>query len=342
MSESIGGISTARLGEVLQRLSGVPVLVLADLVLDEFRYGEPSRVSREAPVLILDHRKTDLLPGGGANAVANLKALGAAPVPLGRVGDDASGDALLKSFKRRSIASQHVWTPERYETPTKTRILAGGAHSVKQQVVRIDTGHPAAMTPGEEEHLRLALRRALAECRGVLVSDYGYGMLHAANIPEILAILREARVPVVVDSRSQLPLYRGITAAAPNLEEAERAAGISVHHDTSLLEQAGTRLREALAAEAVLVTLGSRGMALFAQGREAVHLPVYGTDEVADVTGAGDTVAAAFCAALVAGGSALEAAALANVAAGLVVMKRGTATVSPEEINRALRGLQEK
>jgi D-glycero-beta-D-manno-heptose-7-phosphate kinase len=342
MSESIGGISTAGLREVLQRLSGVPVLVLADLVLDEFRYGEPSRVSREAPVLILDHRKTDLLPGGGANAVANLKALGAIPVPLGRVGDDASGDALLKSFKRRGIASQHVWTPDRYETPTKTRILAGGAHSVKQQVVRIDTGRPAAMTPGEEEHFRSALRRALPECRGVLVSDYGYGMLHAANIPHILAILREARVPVVVDSRSQLPLYRGITAAAPNLEEAERAAGISVHNDTSLLEQAGTRLREVLAADAVLVTLGSRGMALFAQGREGVHLPVYGTDEVADVTGAGDTVAAAFCAALVAGGSALEAAALANVAAGLVVMKRGTATVSPEEITRALRGLQEK
>jgi len=342
MSESIGGIAPARLLEVLQSLSATRVLVLADLVLDEFRYGEPARVSREAPVLILDHTKTDLLPGGGANAVANLRVLGAIPLPVGRLGDDASGNALLKSFKRRGIASQHIWTPERYDTPTKTRILAGGAHSVKQQVVRIDTGHPVAMTPGEEEHLRSELKRALPECRGVLVSDYGYGLLHAANIPEILSAIREARLPVVVDSRGQLPLYHGITAAAPNLEEAEKAAKVSVHNDTALLEKAGARLRETLAAEAVLVTLGSRGMALFAQGRDSVHLPVYGTDEVADVTGAGDTVAATFCAALVAGGNPLEAAALANVAAGLVVMKRGTATVSPEEIGRALRDLQER
>ena len=339
MSGPTGGVKPARLVELVEKISTVSLVVLADLVLDEFRYGEPDRVSREAPVLILSHRKTDLLPGGGAYAVANLKALGARPVPLGRVGDDASGTALLKSFAHRGIPSSHVWTPDRYKTPTKTRILAGGAHSVKQQVVRIDVGEPAAMTAGEEKHLRETLPRAAAGCSGLLISDYGYGMLHPGNIPEILAFAKEEGIKVIVDSRAQLPLYRDVTAAAPNLEEAVKASGVVVGEHSGQLEQAGKKLRDSLGAQAVLITLGSRGMALFtAEG--ASHLPVYGTDEVADVTGAGDTVAAAFSGALLAGGSFLEASALANVAAGLVVMKRGTATVSPAELTHALGSLE--
>ncbi|PYQ13847.1 MAG: hypothetical protein DMH00_03115 [Acidobacteria bacterium] len=339
MRKAVGGVEPGRLLELLAGISSVPILVLADLVLDEFRYGEPVRVSREAPVLILNHQRTDLLPGGGANAVANLKALGAHPVPVGRVGDDASGNALLQSFTRHGVPTRLLWTPDGYQTPTKTRILAGGPHAVKQQVVRIDSGRPAEMTAGEEEHLRGSLRRTLPECRGVLVSDYGYGLLHPANVPEVLEAVKGARLRAVVDSRTQLLLYRGIAAAAPNLEEAETAAGLAVHSDPRRLEEAGEKLRQTLSAEAILVTLGSRGMALFAADREPVHLCVYGTDEVADVTGAGDTVAAAFSAALAAGGSPLEAAALANVAAGLVVMKRGTATVSPAEIAGALQAL---
>src|SRR5207249_252097 len=339
MRKAVGGVEPGRLLELLAGISSVPILVLADLVLDEFRYGEPVRVSREAPVLILNHQRTDLLPGGGANAVANLKALGAHPVPVGRVGDDASGNALLQSFTRHGVPTRLLWTPDGYQTPTKTRILAGGPPAVKQQVVRSDSGRPAEMTAGEEEHLRGSLRRTLPECRGVLVSDYGYGLLHPANVPEVLEAVKGARLRAVVDSRTQLLLYRGIAAAAPNLEEAETAAGLAVHSDPRRLEEAGEKLRQTLSAEAILVTLGSRGMALFAADREPVHLCVYGTDEVADVTGAGDTVAAAFSAALAAGGSPLEAAALANVAAGLVVMKRGTATVSPAEIAGALQAL---
>jgi rfaE bifunctional protein kinase chain/domain len=338
LREALGGVEGKRLLEILDRIASVSVAVLADLVLDEFRYGEPDRVSREAPVLILKQSKTELLPGGGANAIANLKALGARPIPLGRVGDDASGDTLLKSFKARGISSSLVWTPDHYQTPTKTRILAGGAHSVKQQVVRMDTGETARMTPGEEEHLRANLRRALGDAAGLLISDYGYGMLHPGNIPEVVSLAHEAGAKVVVDSRTQVELYRGAYSAAPNLEEAEKAAGVRVGNDSARLQEAGTALRKTLDCEALLITLGSRGMALFSAG-ESVHLPVFGTDEVADVTGAGDTVAAAFASALLAGGSHREAAALANVAAGLVVMKRGTATVTPDEIARAVRSL---
>jgi rfaE bifunctional protein kinase chain/domain len=328
-----------KLRSLLAEFPRITVLVLADLVLDEFRYGETSRISREAPVLILSHRRTDLLPGGGANAVANLKALGARPVPVGRLGDDPSGDALLEAFAKRGIATSLIWTHQDYHTPTKTRILAGGAHSVKQQVVRIDQGEPLALTPGEEELLLKNLKRGADSAAGMLISDYGYGLVHPGNAGAVLQVARDSKLEVVVDSRSQIPMYRGITAVAPNLEEAEKATGIVVEKDPRRLEELGKRLKEITGARAVMVTLGSRGLALFAEALEPVHLPVFGTDEVADVTGAGDTVAATFTLARLAGGTFLEAATLANIAAGLVVMKRGTATVSPEELGRAIATL---
>jgi rfaE bifunctional protein kinase chain/domain len=333
-------VDPGRLAALVRSFTSVQVLVLADLVLDEFRYGEIARVSREAPVLILNHRSTDTVPGGGANAVNNLKALGALPVPVGRLGDDPPGDLLLKAFRQREIPTAHLWTHDGYVTPSKTRILAGSAHSVKQQVVRVDTGEPRPLTPSEEELLGTRLRRALAGCRGVLISDYGYGLLHPGNIQGILDLFRSERLPVFVDSRWQLPLFRGITAAAPNLEEAERGAGMTAEKDPRRLEAIGAKLLEATSAEAILITLGSRGMALFVPGGEPTHVPVFGSDEVADVTGAGDTVAAVFTLARIAGGSFLEAATLANLAGGLVVMKRGTATVSPQEILEAAAGLE--
>jgi rfaE bifunctional protein kinase chain/domain len=333
-------VDPRRLESLLKEFPRVTVLVLADLVLDEFRYGETSRISREAPVLILNHRRTDFLPGGGANAVANLASLGARPIPVGRLGDDPSGDALLKSFHKRGISTSLIWTHQHYHTPTKTRILAGGAHSVKQQVVRIDQGEPALLTPGEENLLLENLRRGADGAAGLLISDYGYGLVHPGNAEKILAFARERKLPVVVDSRNQIPLYRGITAAAPNLEEAEKATGMTVNEDSLRLEEVGSRLKQITGAQAVMVTLGSRGLALFAEDAP-VHLPVFGSEEVADVTGAGDTVAATFTLARLAGGTFLEAAVLANVAAGLVVMKRGTATISPAELERALPSLSE-
>ncbi len=325
-----------RLLDLIGTFGSIGMVVLADLVVDEFRYGEISRISREAPVLILNHRKTDLLPGGGANAVNNLKELGARPVPVGRVGDDAAGDALLRVFEKRGIPCSLIWTHQDYGTPTKTRILAGGPHSVRQQVVRIDQGAPVPLSPGEEDLLLANLERAASGAAGLLISDYGYGLVHPGNVERILQMARGARWPVVVDSRRQLPFFRGITAAAPNLEEAEQAAGEQVDRDPRRLEKVGARVRQMTGAEAVIVTLGSRGLALFAEGMEPVHLPVFGSDEVADVTGAGDTVAATFSLARLAGGSYLEAATLANMAGGIVVMKRGTATVSGDELARAV------
>ncbi len=323
--------------EAIDRMAGVSILVVADLVLDEFEYGEIDRVSREAPVLILSHRKTDRLPGGGANAVNNLASLEGRPLVVGRVGRDEAGDRLVDILRERGADTTRVWRDPGYNTPVKRRVLAGSAHSVKQQIVRVDRGGgSAAATAGLP--LWPAIREALGRARGALISDYSLGLLHPGTIGPVLEALRGARLPLFVDSRSQLRLFRGMTAATPNLQEAEAALGERVNDDMEKLARAGTLLREAIEAETIVVTRGSRGMSVFTRGADPLHLPVFGTDEVADVTGAGDTVISVFALAMLSGCAPAEAARLANYAGGIVVMKRGTATLGREELRRAVRG----
>jgi rfaE bifunctional protein kinase chain/domain len=328
-------LARERLLQTIERMAGVRVLVLADLVLDEFEYGEIGRVSREAPVLILDHRRTDRLPGGGANAANNLRALGGRPVVVGRVGADEPGDHLLALLRERGAEVGGVWRDPAYRTPVKRRTLAGSAHSVKQQIVRVDRGGGPPLPDGGGPLLEAA--RAVCDTAGALVSDYGFGLLHGGTIPAVCEALAASGRPLLVDSRAHLRLFRNVTAATPNLQEAEAALGEPIGEDHAALARGGERLRRSLAARAIVVTRGSLGMSLFADGAAPVHLPVYGTDEVADVTGAGDTVIATFSLALLSGASPLEAAALANYAGGLVVMKRGTATVGRDELTRAVR-----
>ena len=319
---------------LVDRMAGVRMLVVADLVLDEFEYGRIGRISREAPVLILDHVRTDRLPGGGANAVHNLCALGARPVVVGRVGADEAGDRLLALLADAGADVASVWREDGYVTPVKRRVLAGSAHSVKQQVVRIDRGGGAPPADGAALGRRVAERAA--GTAGTLVSDYTLGLLHAGSIGAVIAAAGAPSRPLFVDSRSQLRLFRGLAAATPNLQEAEALAGADLGDDARLATGAA-RLRETLDAGAVVVTLGSRGMLVQPRAGGAVRIPVYGTDEVADVTGAGDTVVAALSLALLSGAGYLEAALLANYAGGIVVMKRGTATVSPDELRAAVR-----
>jgi rfaE bifunctional protein kinase chain/domain len=328
--------SRRRLLEAIDGMAGTRVLVVADLVLDEFEYGEIDRVSREAPVLILAHRRTDRLPGGGANAAHNVQALDGLPIVVGRVGRDAAGDALLALLDEKRIDVSRVWRDAAYSTPVKRRVLAGSTGSVKQQIVRMDRGGGPPVDI-EAAPLLAAVRDLTASTRGTLVSDYSLGLVHAGSIGPIVGAVRAGGRPVFVDSRTQLRLFRGITAATPNLQEAEAGFGGPVGDDLDRLARAGALLRETLGAEAIVVTRGSRGMSLFSGGAEPVHLPVHGTDEVADVTGAGDTVIGAFVLALLGGGTHLEAAILANYAGGIVVMKRGTATVSRDELRHAVR-----
>jgi len=322
----------------IRAFRGRRVLVLADLVADEFVYGRIERVSREAPVLILRHDGADVRLGGGANAAHNIRTLGGTPIPLGVVGRDVHGRRLRALLRAKGIEARGVRTQAGYATPVKTRILAGGSHSTKQQVVRIDRATSLDARPEAARRVIGALRRLKGKLDGVLVSDYGFGLLTPAVVEAAIALARRRRIPVTLDSRYALTRFRGMTAVTPNEPEVEAALGVTIGHDRRRLEAAGRTLLRRLACRAVLITRGSDGMALFEPGKPALHVPIHGSDQVADVTGAGDTVIASFTLALASGATPAQAAQLANCAGGIVVMKRGTATVSAAELRAALRG----
>ena len=310
---------------LLKEFKGRRVAVLGDFVADVFVYGEIARISREAPVLILNHRETQLVPGGGANAVHNLRALGANPLPIGFVGHDAEGRQLLAFFKKLGIDTRGIRVDRSWKTPVKMRILAGAAHSQRQQIVRLDSGGPVRIVP--------KLKGTLPACEALLVSDYGYG----AITPELVRRVVRKGIPSTIDSRFSMSDFTGMTAATPNEPEVETALGLQIGHDAAKLESAGRTLLRKLKHEALLITRGKDGMALFEKGKETAHIAVHGSDEIADVTGAGDTVIATFTLALAAGGTFLEAARLANYAGGIVVMKHGTRPVTYAELLRAVR-----
>lgn len=332
------GADAGRLRELVARFRDRRVVVLGDLIADEFVYGRVARVSREAPVLILDYDSTDIRPGGAGNAAANVAALGGVADLVALVGRDEAGRRVQAAFPAR-CERRGLVRPAGYRTPVKTRILAGGIHSAKQQVVRIDRGTGARVQEAwRAAWLRTATRR-VRQADAVLVSDYGSGLVTPALVSALARRLRTGRrrIPVLVDSRYDLLRFRGLTACTPNESEVEQALGIRIEDQPRVLERAGRALLRRTRMDAVLVTRGSRGMALFEPDAPTQHIPIYGSDEIADVTGAGDTVMATLTLALAAGASLSEAARLANYAGGLVVMKRGTATVSPAELRRAIR-----
>jgi rfaE bifunctional protein kinase chain/domain len=330
-------MSAARLEELVRRFRGRRVLVLADLVADQFVYGRVERISREAPVLILRHDTTDVRLGGGANAVHNIRTLGGSPLPFGVLGRDEHGRRLRVLFRQKRIPTAGVIEAPGYTTPVKARILAGRAHSTKQQIVRLDRYSPLPARSATRRKLERALAAFRGEVHGVLVSDYGCGLLDASLVRAAVAFARRRRIPVTVDSRFALLRFRGMTAVTPNEPEVEEALGVTIGHDQAKLEAAGRELLKRLGCRAVLVTRGSDGMALFERGKPAKHIAIHGTDEVADVTGAGDTVIATFTLALAAGATPSDAARLANYAGGIVVMKHATATVSAQELVAAVR-----
>jgi len=328
-----------RLLALIDGFSNRRVLVIGDIIADEFIYGEVARVSREAPVLILKYDATEMVAGGAGNAANNVAALGGRAGLVGVVGADSEGRRLLSSF-HRGVDRSHIVRAREYRTPVKTRILAGGIHSAKQQIVRIDREADWPLTDSASRAYTRKIKSALDGCDVVLLSDYGSGLVTPALAELVRRTLKQRSrrrpVPVLVDSRYRLLDYRGFTTCTPNESEVEQIVGIRVNDNAHALEQAGRRLLQRTQMGAVLVTRGSRGMALFEPRQPTVHIPIYGSDEVADVTGAGDTVIATVGLALAAGASFYEAARLANYAGGLVVMKRGTATVSPHEMSEAV------
>ncbi len=323
---------------LIDALQGRTVAVIGDIVADEFVYGRVARVSREAPVLILEYDSTQIVPGGAGNAANNVAALGGRAALVGLIGRDDVGRRLIRAFHQRVNASKVVRMAGQ-PTPVKTRILAGGIHSAKQQVVRVDRGVGGEPNVRARASFEAAGLGAALTSDAVLVSDYGSGLVTPALVGRLRAALRRERhpVPILVDSRYQLLKYRGLTACTPNESEVEQALGIRINDNVRVLERAGRQILKQTGMDAVLITRGSRGMALFVPDSPTVHIPIFGSDEIADVTGAGDTVMATLALALGAGASFESAARLANYAGGLVVMKRGTATVGANELREAVQ-----
>jgi rfaE bifunctional protein kinase chain/domain len=305
-------------------------------VADEFVFGEISRVSREAPVLILKHRDRTVVPGGAANAANNLADLGVNVLPVGIVGDDEAGRLLLRYFRQKKIPVSGVLKDKTYTTVTKTRILAGMTHTARQQVVRVDREPQEAPNAHLTRELYLAARNYAHASDALLVSDYGYGAATPAIVDTLRGKGKLAGVPIILDSRYRILQYSGVTAATPNEPEVEAALGIRIGEHLEKVLAAGDEIMSRMKLQSLVITRGRDGMVAFNHKHKPVDIPIFGSDQVTDVTGAGDTVIAAFTAALAAGATTEEAAQVANYAGGIVVMKRGTATVSRDELLHAV------
>ncbi len=318
-----------KLREIVEGFPQIRLAVLGDFIADEFIHGETSRISREAPVLVLNFNFREILPGGGGNAAMNAASLGGKILTIGSLGDDSSGRGLIDVLKKRRVDIERLSLEKRRISPTKMRIMAGGRNTSRQQVIRIDH-EPRETIRGEMENRVI---RSLEDMKrlgvsALVVSDYGLGCI-TEKVRETVQNLSSEMI-VTVDSRNAVDSFRGVTAITPNEEEVEALLGFSPNSER--IDQAGQMLLEQTCAQGVLITRGSKGMSLFEKNSGRKDLPIYGSDEVTDVTGAGDTVISAFTLALAAGASMMEAADIANRAAGLVVMKQGTAVVDAEEL----------
>jgi D-glycero-beta-D-manno-heptose-7-phosphate kinase len=320
-----------RLVELVRRFPKRKVLVIGDVVADEFVYGEIARVSREAPVMILRYETTETVPGGAGNAASNVAALGGSAALVGLLGRDRPGRATKLELRNRGVDTKGLVSVGERSTPTKTRILAGLAHSIRQQVIRVDNDPAPLDADALSDRLLGHVCEGAAWADVVVISDYNYGTASPAVVEALREAVEGRRVPVLVDSRFRLTKFAGFASATPNEVELEAIAAVPLVTDAGVVE-AARRVAEELGYEALLVTRGSRGMVLVERKREPIAMPVVGSAEAIDVTGAGDTVIATYALGLAAGASYEEAAHLANHAGGIAVMKRGTATVSREEL----------
>lgn len=319
-----------KLARFFPRFPKVRVLVIGDLILDEFIWGDVSRISPEAPVPVVWVQRESFMPGGACNVASNVRSLGGEVTLAGIVGDDARGRNLLGELSRQGIDVSGIVTDPHRPTTQKTRVIAH-----HQQVVRIDREDPSAVEGPVLKRMVAAVREKIDEVDALIIEDYGKGVVTAGLLREVVEAARRRGKIVTVDPKEEhFNFYRGVTSITPNHHEAGRAAGFAIK-DEATLERAGKTLLKRLNCESVLITRGEQGMSLFEKRGRVTHIPTV-AQEVFDVSGAGDTVISAFTLALAAGASKVEAAFLSNVAAGIVVGKVGIAVVTPEELRKRL------
>ncbi len=319
------------MSQSISDFTGKRVLVVGDVMLDEFVWGDTYRISPEAPVPVVKVSRRTYVPGGAGNVAANVVSLGGRAVLAGVVGSDVPGEMLRHALRELGVATEGLFADSGRPTTTKTRILARG-----QQVVRVDTEERGLVSAVLESEVAAWAEQAVDGVGACVISDYSKGLLSNTITRRVLDAARRAGVPVVVDPKGRdYARYGGATVVTPNTLETSEAAGVDVDTEGGL-GQAATILQERLGGAALLVTRGAEGMSLFEPGRAPVHIAVTAR-EVYDVTGAGDTVTSTLALALAAGMSLTDASRLANFAGGIVVGKVGTATVTQDELAAAAR-----
>lgn len=329
----------------INKLSKGKVLVVGDLILDEFIEGSPERISREAPVLILEHQENSFALGGASNAANNIRALGSKCLLLGVVGNDS----YMKDFKaecKKNKITPLLITDSKRHTTVKTRIISM-AHKhptssilFKQQVLRLDRLTRGDVSRSVESRIISSIKKNIRSIKAILISDYDLGVCTSKVIESTLRIAKEKNIPTIIDAQSDLERFKGAFLFTPNQPDTEAAVGFSITNNSSLIK-AGKKLLKQTEAEHILITRGSEGMALFSSSSpdKPYILPAFNVSEVFDVTGAGDTVAGAIASALSTGSSIKDACILGNLAASLVVRKYGTVTATPEELKQTIKTL---
>ena len=323
-----------RLHSLVESFSGKRMLVIGDMVADEYLIGRPKSISREAPVLILELNEERTVPGGATNVAVNARTLGADVFLAGVVGDDVPGRRLRRAISDLGMRQEGLFTDSSRPTSTKTRILAGSPQIVQQHIVRIDRIDTSEVGEPSKGRMLDYIRQVLPSIDALIMSDYENGVISPDIIKLCIPMARELHKIVVVDSHGSLSRFQGVTALTPNQPEAELSLGMTISTEADLRE-AGNRLLEGSLAHGVLITRGAEGMSLFEAGKAPLHLPIHRLDhasEIVDTNGAGDTVAATFTLALASGASMAEAAYIANAAAALVVRRLGCASNTPEEL----------
>lgn len=327
-------LTNDELQQLIDKWNKVKIMVIGDMIADGYIEGRISRISREAPVLVLEYAGETIVPGGAANVVHNVAALSGHVQAVGIIGDDYSGAELVRVLNAKGADPNGLIVDTSRPTITKTRIMAGGQATVRQQVVRIDkeTKQPLAEDIATKE--LTYVQEHLKDVQAVILSDYGNGSIIPAIREWVIDQCHRLDIPCIVDSRYDIFAFQGATVIKQNEAEAALALGIEQIGDEDL-EQAGLKLCRQLAARSLLLTRGAQGMTLFEDSGTITHIPVANVSEVYDVSGAGDTVVAVMALALAGGLGYMEAARLANIAAGVVVRKFGTATASPAELAEA-------
>lgn len=315
--------------KIIDNFPRVSAAVIGDIVADVYMYGRPFKLSREAPVIVVKYEGETIIPGSAGNTINNLSKLGAKVFPIGIVGDDKEGDFLRDYFSKDGVDVTGVFVSKERGTISKTRLLAGDTHASKRQVVRIDKEVSWKMPASMEKNILDYIDQINKKVDVWVVSDYGYDMITPKVLEKINSIARKKTV--VADSRNRICDFVNARIIAPNEAEAEAASGISINGEGDVLK-AGKELLKKMQSEAVVITRGNRGMMLFEKTGNVENIPICGTDEVTDVTGAGDTVTVLLALAMPAGANFVQAARLSNYAASIVVMKNGTATVNRSEL----------